>query len=104
MLYRCIEEKQIDQEVVEIEMSFEFLDDFQDIVTRKSQIHGLFNALNVHGSGNDEHSFVELQSQNTLPKSDSEDPEIMNNRIRMPNQFDRHNHILHWMVSTIMYM
>lgn len=98
MLYQFIEEKQNDQgDVVEIEISFEFLDDFQDIVAGKSQLHGLFNVL--HGSGNDERGFIELQSQNTLPKAESHNPETENNATQLPNKFNRHNHVLHWMVS-----
>ena len=37
-------------------MSFEFLDDFQDLVAGKSQLHGLFNALHGGGGGNDGHN------------------------------------------------
>ena len=97
VLYRCIEEKKNDQaEVVEIEMSFEFLDDFQDLVAGKPQLHGLFNTL--HGGGNDEHGFMELQAQNTLPKAECENPEINKSTVNLPSKFNKQNHVLHWMV------
>ena len=94
VLYRCIEEKKNDQaEVIEIEMSFEFLDDFQDLVDSKSQLTGLFNVLQGHSS-NDEHGFMELQARNTLPQSGNESPGTIN----LPGKFDKNNHVLHWMV------
>lgn len=78
-------------------MSFEFLDDFQDIVVHKSQLHGLFNAL--HGGGNNDQGFIELQNKNTLPKAGNEDPEVANTKVQLPNKFNKHNHVLHWMVN-----
>ena len=76
-------------------MFFEFLDDFQD-VPGKSQLHGLFTTL--HGGGNDEHGFMELQTQNTLPKAECENPEINNSTVNLPSKFNKNNHVLHWMV------
>ena len=81
-------------------MSFEFLDDFQDIVVHNSQLHGLFNAL--QGGGNDDQGFIELQNKNTLPKAGNEDPEVANTKVQLPNKFNKHNHVLHWMVNHCM--
>ena len=83
-------------------MSFEFLDDFQDIGVHKSQLHGLFNILNR--GDNDDHSFIELQNQNTLPKTGNGSPEIANSTVQLPNKFNKHNHVLHWMVSHRVHM
>jgi len=98
VLYRCIKEKQNDQgEVYEIEMSFEFLDDFQDLPDGVGRLHGLFNTL--HESSNNEHGFFELQSQNTLPKAEDGNAETVNTTVKLPNKFNKHNHVLQWMVS-----
>ena len=78
-------------------MSFEFLDDFQDLVADKSQLHGLFNTIQG-GGGNDERGFMELQAQNTLPKAESENSEPDNSTVNLPNKFNKDNHVLHWMV------
>ena len=75
-------------------MSFEFLDDFQDLVDdSKSQLTGLFNVLHG-GHSNDDNGFMELQARNTLPQSGNESPGTTS----LPGEFDKHNHVLHWMV------
>ena len=79
-------------------MSFEFLDDFQDLVAGKSQLHGLFNALHGGGGGNDEHGFMELQAQNTLSKDESGNSGSDNSTVNLPSKFNKQNHVLHWMV------
>ena len=79
-------------------MSFEFLDDFQDLVAGKLQLQELFTAL--HGGGNDEHGFMELEAQNALPKAESENPEIGDGTVNLPSRFNKNDHVLHWMVRS----
>ena len=86
MLFRCINRIQNDKgEVTAIEMSFEFLDDFQDPV--KGGIYGLINAIFGNSDVQDEETqqIADSQWHRKFPAS--------------PVKFDKHNHILQWMVT-----
>ena len=85
VLFRCINEIRNDkEEVTAIEMSFEFLDDFQDPV--QGGIYGLINTL--FASSNEE----------AILGSDTVDPALWKNK-ESPVKFNKHNHVLQWMVK-----
>ena len=87
MLFRCITRIQNDKgEVTAIETSFEFLDDFQDPV--KGGIYGLVNKVFMNPDVQDEETqqLTDSQWHQKFPTS--------------PVKFDKHNHILQWMVTT----
>ncbi|XP_065890705.1 transient receptor potential cation channel subfamily A member 1 homolog isoform X2 [Dysidea avara] len=86
VLYRCVQRIQNEkEEVTAIELSFDFLDDFQD------PPGGMFQKYYqmLCGSGNDQHDFTELS---TLPQTTSSDN-------MQPVVFDKDNHVLQWMVK-----
>ena len=90
VLYRCVQRIQNEkEEVTAIELSFDFLDDFQD------PPGGMFQKYYqmLCGSGNDQHDFTELS---TLPQTTSSDN-------MQPVVFDKDNHVLQWMVSISIY-
>ena len=77
VLFRCINQIQNDKgEVTAVEMSFEFLDDFQDPI--KGGIYGAINTLFANPAAEDDST----QFQKHLS----------------PVKFNRHNHVLQWMV------
>ena len=85
MLFRCIKQIQNDkEEVTAIEMSFEFLDDFQDPV--QGGIIGFMNTV-----------FSNFNQGATLG-SHTVNPALWKNEIT-PIKFNRSNHILQWMVK-----
>ena len=84
MLFRCITQIRNDkEEVTAIEMSFEFLDDFQDPVVGgiNGLVHTVFSNTSPDGS---------LGSQTV-------DPTLWKHA-SSPVKFNRHNHVLQWMV------
>ena len=83
MLFRCIDLiKNEKGEVNAIEMSFEFLDDFQDPV--QGGISGLVKTLLT----NTEDVNLGLHTV---------DPGLWKNK-SSPEKFNKHNHVLQWMV------
>ena len=90
VLFRCINRIQNDKGVVTaIETSFEFLDDFQDPV--KGGIYGCINKFFVNSNVQDEET-----QQLTDSRWDRKFP-------TSPVKFDKHNHILQWMVTSVLY-
>ena len=86
VLFRCINKiKNEKGEVTAIEMSFEFLDDFQDPV--QGGIYGLVQSV-----------FTNRSAQNTTLGSQTLDPEDWKG-VSSPVKFNRHNHVLQWMVK-----
>ena len=87
MLYRCINRIQNDNgEVTAIETSFEFLDDFQDPI--KGGIYGLVNTLFANPTVQEDEN---LELQPVDPKKYPVSPV----------KFNKHNHVLQWMVKRI---
>ena len=85
MLFRCINQIKNDKgEVTAIEMSFEFLDDFQDPV--EGGIYGLINTV-----------FSNPSQGGTLGLQ-TVDPTLWKNK-SSPIKFNKHNHVLQWMVK-----
>ena len=85
VLFRCINRIQNDKgEVTAIEMSFEFLDDFQDPI--KGGIYGLVNTVftNSHAQDENLNQVTSVERVQKFPTS--------------PVKFNRHNHVLEWMV------
>ena len=87
MLFRCIKRINNDKEVTAIEMSFEFLDDFQDPV--QGGIYGLINTIFTNTS---EDVTLGSDTDSTV------DPALWKNS-SSPVKFNKHNHILQWMVK-----
>jgi len=86
VLYRCIQRKENDKgQDVALEMSFEYLDDFED--PPGGGIHGFYNSLFGATRNNG------TLGLNTLPEA------VWVNNTMIPKRFDRNNHVLHWMVS-----
>ena len=86
MLFRCIKHIKNDkEEVTAIEMSFEFLDDFQDPI--KGGLYGLVHSCCQRLSTQDD-SF-ELEEANA-----SQAREFPTS----PVEFNNQNHVLQWMV------
>lgn len=88
VLFRCINRIQNDKgEVTAIETTFEFLDDFQDPV--KGGIYGLVNKIFVSPNVQDEETqqLTDSQWHQKFPTS--------------PVKFDKHNHVLQWMVTIV---
>ena len=84
MLFRCINQIKNDkEEVTAIEMSFEFLDDFQDPV--EGGINGLLHTV-----------FSNSGANGTLG-SQTVDPSLWKHT-SSPIKFNKHNHVLQWMV------
>ena len=87
VLFRCINRIQNDKgEVTAIEMSFEFLDDFQDPI--KGGICGLVHS--ICGSSGAGYEQLELQGADTLRPQKYP---------TLPIRFNKHNHVLNWMVK-----
>ena len=85
MLFRCINQIKNDKgEVTAIEMSFEFLDDFQDPV--EGGIYGFINGVFSNGS------------QAATLGSQSVDTALWKNA-ETPVKFNQNNHVLRWMVK-----
>ena len=86
VLFRCINKiKNEKGEVTAIEMSFEFLDDFQDPI--QGGIYGLLHTVFSNPGVQD--GTLELQTI---------DPTVWKNA-PSPVKFNRHNHVLRWMVK-----
>ena len=75
-------------EVTAIEMSFEFIDDFQDPI--QGGLYGMVNTLFVN-PGAQEDGTSELQVNAIQPHKTEPAP---------PAKFNSHNHVLQWMVRT----
>jgi len=85
VLYRCVQRIQNEKgEVTAIEMSFDYLDDFQD--PPGGTFHRFHQAL--YGSGSDQVGFTELSTTISQDQKSSS----------QPVEFDRSNHVLQWMV------
>ena len=85
-MFRCINQIRDDKgEVTAIEMSFEFLDDFEDPV--QGGIYGFFNSV-----------FSDTSDNGSSLGSQTLDPALWKN-ITSPIKFNKHNHVLQWMVK-----
>ena len=86
VLFRCINQIQNDKgEVTAIEMSFEFLDDFQD-PAHESHIFGLLSTV-----------FTNPTTQNGSLGLHTVNPTLWKNKTT-PIKFNKSNHVLQWMV------
>ena len=89
VLFRCINQIPNDKgEVTAIEMSFEFLDDFQDPI--KGGLYGLVNTMFTNPAVQDE---IDLQRVESPRRPQKYTP--------LPVKFNKHNHVLQWMVNRL---
>lgn len=86
VLFQCINQIKNDKgEVTAIEMSFEFLDDFQDPV--EGGLYGFINTV-----------FANSSSGATTLGSQTVNPALWKNA-ETPVKFSQNNHVLQWMVK-----